>query len=150
MNDDYKDPELDNHFNERHFSISNWPPQSTMKLFHNRSKLKVIKHGRTTGWTAGILNTLLSDSRMIGSDVPYRGYMVHDLPTPVGHPWHFSDKGDSGSIVFSFDGKMVGMLNGGCDDAPFRTITTPIEFICLHLEDLVRMEGLAPPNVSPG
>ena len=53
------------------------------------------------------------------------------VPTlPVWNQGLFSDEGDSGSIVFDVQGRVVGMLDGGVGDKRSDvTYVTPIEWI---------------------
>ncbi len=84
--------------------------------------LIVVKHGRTTGTTIGYTNGLPSVKRTY----PYREHgiekedsweiaVVSDgkVPDQV-----FSDNGDSGSIVLTRDGHILGMLTGGAGPSP--------------------------------
>jgi hypothetical protein len=77
----------------------------------NRS-LRVLSHGRTSGWTCGSLNELRSDIRQV-----YLGY-----PEFVTTEWcvinipglnNFSYHGDSGSTVIDFEGKIIGLIHSG-------------------------------------
>jgi hypothetical protein len=69
----------------------------------------MLKFGRTTGWTVGVSNEIKSDINH-ESGVISKEWCILDksvLPRQV-----FSEKGDSGSFVFDFKGRLGGMLYG--------------------------------------
>lgn len=94
--------------------------------------LIVMKNGGTTGTTVGRANGLESVKRTY----PEYGIVKQDsLEIAVvyygkGHG-RFSDGGDSGSIVVSRDGKILGMLNGGAGPTAEIDVTwlTPFHYL---------------------
>jgi hypothetical protein len=73
-----------------------------------------VKHGATTGTRLGRVNGLESVKRTyseLGID-KQDSLEIAVIYYGRGHD-HFSEKGDSGSIVLTRDGKIVGMLTGG-------------------------------------
>jgi hypothetical protein len=99
------------------------------------NNLVVWKFGRTTHFTFGILSSIpsnyLSTSGIVTDElaiVPYRS-MVSELG--------FSEKGDSGSLVWDTDGYVYGLLWGGPDRSVV-TYVTPIEYV---LEDICQVCG---------
>ena len=85
--------------------------QFTGSIDHEKNRsLRVVKHGRSTGWTCGTLNELRSDCRHVlpgQPDLITTEWCVFNLP----HVEHFSSKGDSGAAVIDFNGKIVGMVH---------------------------------------
>lgn len=91
-----------------------------------------MKNGGTTGTTVGRANGLESVKRTY----PEHGIVKQDsLEIAVvyygkGHG-RFSDRGDSGSIVVTRDGKILGMLNGGTGPTAETDVTwlTPFHYL---------------------
>ncbi|KAF5310844.1 hypothetical protein D9619_008006 [Psilocybe cf. subviscida] len=83
---------------------------------HGEPCLLAIKNGASTGTTIGRVNGIESFVRTFAGDeevttreiavVGYRRHHSHYIP-------RFSHEGDSGAIVVSRDGRIVGLLNGG-------------------------------------
>lgn len=73
----------------------------------DQHSLRVVKHGRTSGWTAGSLNEIKSDCSL--GKTTTTGYCVVNVPELN----RFSYNGDSGSCVLDIDGRIVGMLHSG-------------------------------------
>jgi hypothetical protein len=93
---------------------------------------RVMKYGRTTHWTAGVSNELWSDCQREPGRITTE-WCILDLPS-YGR---FSEGGDSGSIVFDYKGRIVGVLHGG--GAPKSvgmdmTYITPIEWLFENIE----------------
>ena len=79
---------------------------------HGEKCLPVVKNGLATGTTVGRVNALESFTRTYGEN----GCKQTSIEIAVlGHDARrkFSDFGDSGSIVLSRDGRIVGILTGG-------------------------------------
>ncbi|KAK3294584.1 uncharacterized protein B0H64DRAFT_401058 [Chaetomium fimeti] len=92
--------------------------------------LAVFKCGRSTGKTRGELNRIHSSIRMryefdYGDEVIIKGKGLvvvappqytrsHDVSSYSVDP--FGRKGDSGSLVFNYEGKIIGIYIGGQDD----------------------------------
>jgi len=80
---------------------------------HGEKCLLVVKNGLTTGTTVGRVNGLESFTRT------YEEYGIEQTSIEIAVLAYdktrrkFSDPGDSGSIVLSRDGRIVGMLTGG-------------------------------------
>jgi len=95
--------------------------------------LRVIKHGRTSGWTGGEVNGLRSDCQRAEGV-----YSTEICVLNLRHMMVFSHAGDSGSIVFDFKGRIVGMLHGGNASAGVlsmeRTYVTPMEWLVEDIE----------------
>ncbi|OBT75521.1 hypothetical protein VF21_04956 [Pseudogymnoascus sp. 05NY08] len=72
----------------------------------DQESLRVVKHGRTSGWTSGSLNEIRSDCSLEGRTTEYCVVNVPDLN-------RFSYGGDSGSCVLDLNGRIVGMLHSG-------------------------------------
>ncbi len=82
----------------------------------------MLKFGRTSGWTVGVSNEIISDlNREPG--VISKEWCILDQSVLSDHL--FSKRGDSGSFVFDFKGRLGGMLHGGNEDviAPMSYIT---------------------------
>ncbi|OIW22395.1 hypothetical protein CONLIGDRAFT_606949 [Coniochaeta ligniaria NRRL 30616] len=72
--------------------------------------LRVCKRGRTTGSTWGEVNEFMSVARTaVNSEM----VISRHLAVLGFHKTPFSDTGDSGSAIFTPDGKMVAMLDAG-------------------------------------
>ncbi|KAK3297321.1 uncharacterized protein B0H64DRAFT_372705 [Chaetomium fimeti] len=92
----------------------------------------VFKCGRTTGNTRGVLNSIISSVRMsYGDNVPVVGSALVVLspsetsPTGPGSPGCgsapvFGRKGDFGSLVFDYRGKVLGIYVGRQNEGPNR------------------------------
>lgn len=83
----------------------------------------VVKIGRATGVTVGIVNSVRTDVQLPGSPHQTREFVVIGMR---GRP--FADEGDSGAFVILPDGALVGMVVGG-DTKCNLTFVTPIQAI---------------------
>ena len=84
---------------------------------HNMKTLLCVKHGRTTRTTFGRVNGLESFTRHYPKHgTPHNSVEIAVLgyDTSSFQYSKFSDLGDSGSIVLGRDGRIIGMLTGGC------------------------------------
>ncbi|KAF8877737.1 hypothetical protein CPB84DRAFT_1794698 [Gymnopilus junonius] len=107
--------------------------------------LIVMKHGGTTGTTIGSANGLESVKRT--RTYQANGIVEQDSLEIAVVPFYgkgesegrdkFSDKGDSGSIVLARDGKILGMLTGGCGSVQETDITfvTPFWWILEQIKE---------------
>jgi hypothetical protein len=90
---------------------------------HGEKCLLVIKNGLTTGTTVGRVNGLESFTRT------YDEYGIKQTSIEIAVLAYdktrgkFSDPGDSGSIVLSRDGRIVGILTGGAGPTDDTDIT---------------------------
>jgi hypothetical protein len=73
----------------------------------------MLKFGRTTGWTAGVSNEIKSDLQREPGVISKEWCILDKSVIPRKL---FSEKGDSGSFVFDFKGRLGGMIHGGDDD----------------------------------
>ena len=92
----------------------------------------VIKFGKSTGTTVGVVNGIKSDVKVPDSPVLTREYTVVGL-----HGRMFADRGDSGAFVVKADGVLVGMVIAGSLDSNL-TYVTPIEAV---FEDIAAQTG---------
>jgi hypothetical protein len=77
----------------------------------------VVKRGRTTGRTIGLIRSLKLSGRVGGSSRLYsNAFMIES-----GNQDHFSAPGDSGSSVVNLSGDVVGLLWGGYDVFAYAT-----------------------------
>jgi len=112
--------------------------------------IRVLKHGRSSGWTAGSLNEIASDCSRDGGNSSTRELCIinicknKDAKLP-----HFSKKGDSGSLVIDLSGRPVGMMHGGnqLEDWFMAEITyaTPIEWL---LDDIKQQLDLQDADIE--
>jgi len=80
---------------------------------HGEKCLPVVKNGLTTGTTVGRTNGLESFTRIYNEyGIKQNSIEIAVLPYDRAHGT-FSAAGDSGSIVLSRDGRIVGILTGG-------------------------------------
>ncbi|OBT81969.1 hypothetical protein VE02_09313 [Pseudogymnoascus sp. 03VT05] len=104
-----------------------------------KESLRVVKHGRTSGWTAGSLNEIRSDCCFQDRTTEY---CVVNLPGMN----RFSYKGDSGSCVLDLDGKIMGMLHSGNgENQPFGaeiTYVTPMEWLLKDIKETLNTENV--------
>ncbi|KAM0082398.1 hypothetical protein ACKRZS_005382 [Fusarium odoratissimum] len=99
--------------------------------------LFVLKHGRTTGFTIGRANgvhSVLRHAFEIAEEVVSSEWCI------VGFGNAFSDKGDSGAVVFDLEGRVGGMITAGLrkqDNADGFDVTyaTPMQWL---LDDIKR------------
>ena len=91
---------------------------------NGRACLVALKNGGTTGTTIGRVNGLESVKRTVSED----GLIEHDslsiavLSYGEGHGI-FTDVGDSGSIVLTREGNILGMVTGGAGSADGTDVT---------------------------
>lgn len=98
----------------------------------------VWKHGRTTHFTWGITGLVDSDYLWADGITTSREWHIKDAPRGSG----FSQKGDSGALVWDIDGAVVGMMWGVCFSRRL-TYVTPIEVVLADIK-----ETLGARNVS--
>lgn len=82
----------------------------------------VRKVGRTTALTSGTIFA-------ISSPVEVDGKIYNDQILVTAASGKFSDEGDSGAVVVNADTKVIGLLFGGEEVAPFRTFVHPIDTV---------------------
>jgi hypothetical protein len=95
---------------------------------------RVIKYGRTTHWTVGVSNEVLSDCQRENGRIS-KEWCIIDEDTRRERA--FSDRGDSGAIVFDFKGRIAGMIHGGGvlkASGKSMTYATPIEWLFESIE----------------
>ena len=106
---------------------------------HGFPTTRVLKHGRTTGWTAGFVAEIFSDCQR-EEGVITKEICVIDLP--LAYPDStFSAKGDSGSVVIDTKSRIVGVVHGGgtrLSGGKRMSYVTPIEYL---LEEFERALG---------
>ncbi|KAI9800553.1 MAG: hypothetical protein M1825_004102, partial [Sarcosagium campestre] len=91
---------------------------------------RVVKHGRTSGWTAGRMNELRSDCVRERGSLPTTELCIAGIK---GKP--FSHPGDSGSPVMDGRGHLMGILNrGGLSTGQDLTYVMPIEWLVEDVE----------------
>ncbi|KFY28216.1 hypothetical protein V493_03048 [Pseudogymnoascus sp. VKM F-4281 (FW-2241)] len=106
-----------------------------------KESFRVVKHGRTSGWTAGSLNEVSSDCQpKIG--LITQEYCVVNIPGMN----HFSYPGDSGACVLDLDGKIVGMLHGGNGENPSFsaeiTYVTPMQWLLKDIKKTLNADKI--------
>lgn len=74
--------------------------------------LRVLKYGRITHWTAGQSNEIMSNCQRTHGVIT-KEWCIIDKNLGTGSFMVFSDKGDSGAMIFDFSGKIQGMLTSG-------------------------------------
>lgn len=101
----------------------------------------VLKHGRTSGWTAGALNEIRSDCRF-EDGWQTTEYCVVNIPTLNC----FLYQGDSGACVLDRDGRIIGMLHSGNgENVPYGaevTYLTPMEWIIQDIKDTLQTDDV--------
>ncbi|ELR01896.1 hypothetical protein VC83_03942 [Pseudogymnoascus destructans] len=105
----------------------------------DQESLRVVKHGRTSGWTSGSLNEIRSDCSLEGLTTEYCVVNVPDLN-------RFSYGGDSGSCVLDLNGRIVGMLHSG-NGTNVRfgaeiTYVAPIEWLLQDIKETLGTENI--------
>ncbi|KAI9763768.1 MAG: hypothetical protein M1840_009093 [Geoglossum simile] len=96
---------------------------------------KVWKKGRTTGLTRGIVNGLKFVTVEEGKDLPNTWVLV-----VVGTENNrFSDKGDSGAMVVTNGGEIIGLLHSG-HQVQDLTYVTPYDVLVKDIEQVTKME----------
>lgn len=105
----------------------------------DQESLRVLKHGRTSGWTGGSLNEIRSDCCLGKRTTEYCVVNVPGLN-------RFSYEGDSGSCVLDLDGGIVGMLHSGNGtDKQFGseiTYVAPIEWVLDDIKETLKTENV--------
>lgn len=100
---------------------------------HCHPSLRVLKCGLKTGWTIAEAASIRSDCQRT------RGHISMEIFIPNAFALaQFSAVGDSGSIVFDFRGRAVGMIHGGNakegSTENIATYATPIEDLLKDIE----------------
>ncbi|OBT75525.1 hypothetical protein VF21_04954 [Pseudogymnoascus sp. 05NY08] len=109
----------------------------------DRESMRVVKHGRTSGFTAGSLNEIRSDC--------YNGGFETIELVVVNIPGlnNFSFRGDSGSCVVDLDGRIIGLLHHGNDEKSHSlaemTYVTPMAWILADIKDTLQTEDVVIP-----
>lgn len=91
------------------------PPKSNRLSELSTSKIvggkieHVLKRGRTTGVTVGVIDCLETMIRL--SDTPMKAWKIY-----APNMTNFCQPGDSGSFVLNHEGQLQGLLFGGWDD----------------------------------
>lgn len=86
--------------------------------------LRVLKYGRTTHWTAGISNEIMSDVN--------RSFGVAKQWLIIGQQYFFSAPGDSGAVVVDYRNRILGIVSDfGALTGPGHSMSyaTPIEWV---------------------
>jgi hypothetical protein len=94
--------------------------------------LRVMKYGRTTRWTAGVSNEILSDCQRDSGMISKEWCIIN-----LSHANPFSEKGDSGAVVIDYKGRIGGILHGeGCtlSDGREFTYVTPLHWLFSDIE----------------
>lgn len=92
----------------------------------------VVKFGKSTGITVGVVSGIKTDSRLPDSPAETCEYTVVGIGGRK-----FANRGDSGAFVVQADGALVGMILGGCPDSKV-TFVTPIDAV---FEDIKAQTG---------
>jgi hypothetical protein len=110
---------------------------------NNRPCLLVVKNGGATGTTIGRANGLVSVKRtfaeygIVEQDSLEIAIISYGKDRPYGkHHGRFSDKGDSGAIVLTRDGNILGMLNSrrGSTEETDVTYVTPFWWLLQRIK----------------
>jgi Peptidase family S64 len=96
---------------------------------------KVWKKGRTTGLTRGIVNGLKFVTVGEGEELPNTWALVV-IGTESNR---FSDKGDSGAMVVTNGGEIIGVLHSGHLVRDL-TYVTPYDVLVKDIEQVTKME----------
>lgn len=97
--------------------------------------LRIGKRGRTTGLTWGQGNQITSVTRE-----NFNGQHINSLHWPVQSISRsaFSARGDSGAVLFTADGHLAAMIDGGSGEGRLKqfdvTYATPLEWIRDHIK----------------
>ena len=104
-----------------------------------KASLRVAKHGRTSGWTAGSLNEIRSDCCF--QDLTTE-YCVVNIPGMNRFSYH----GDSGACVLNLEGEIVGMVHSGNGEKPpfgaEITYVTPMEWLLKDIKEVLNTENV--------
>ncbi|KAL1726219.1 hypothetical protein EV714DRAFT_255093 [Schizophyllum commune] len=95
---------------------------------YNKKCLLVVKTGALTGTTVGRVNGLESFTRIYddhGAHHTSTQFAVLCLERNITHFSCFAEQGDSGSIVLTGDGRIVGLLTGGAgpSESPYNAVS---------------------------
>jgi hypothetical protein len=99
---------------------------------------RVLKHGRTTHWTAGVVNEIKSDCQREQGEI-ITELCVLNLIKRV----EFTRPGDSGTLVIDYHGRAVGVAHGGGTPLSEGTeyhYVTPIEWLFEDIKDTLVAE----------
>lgn len=101
--------------------------------------MRVVKCGRTTGWTMAEVASIRSDCQRTEGIISTEIFIPDSRASA-----QFSTLGDSGSIILDFGGRVVGMIHGGNgiegSTENIATYATPIEDL---LKDIEKELGVA-------
>jgi hypothetical protein len=100
--------------------------------------LRIVKCGRTTGWTIAEAGGIKSDCQRTMGTISTEMFIPDPSPSAP-----FSAVGDSGAIIFDFRGRAVGMIHGGNviqgSNEKIASYATPIEDL---FEDIQQQLGV--------
>lgn len=95
--------------------------------------MRVVKCGRTTGWTISEVSGIKSDCQRTKGSISTEIFIPDARASAP-----FSTGGDSGSMIFDFQGRVVGMIHGGNaiegSTEKIATYATPIEDLLKDIE----------------
>jgi hypothetical protein len=101
---------------------------------------RVVKHGRTTGWTAGVVNELTSELQRAPGEIS-RELCVINMPSDR----EFTKGGDSGALVIDYHGRIVGLVHGGGSPVGSGSnfhYVTPIEWLMEDIISVLQAQGI--------
>lgn len=100
---------------------------------------RVLKFGRTTRWTAGVVNELGTDCMRDGL-VSTEMCVLDFAKALYGDIFpEFSVKGDSGAPVIDYHGRLVGIFHGGQTTGKPFSYVTPIEWLFESISEATGM-----------
>ena len=99
---------------------------------------RVLKHGRSTHWTAGVVNEIKSDCQRELGEISTELCVLNRTRNA-----EFTRRGDSGALVIDYHGRAVGVAHGGgallsgCTQFHY---VTPIEWLFEDIKDALMAE----------
>lgn len=109
----------------------------------DRESIRVVKQGRTSGFTAGSLNEIRSDC--FNGDFETTELVVVNIPGLNS----FSFRGDSGACVVGLDGKIIGILHHGNNQKSHplaeMTYVTPMTWVLADIKETVKTDDVVIP-----
>jgi hypothetical protein len=99
---------------------------------------RVIKYGRSTKFTVGVSNELVSDCQREPGHITKEWCIIDEGLTREGP---FSKEGDPGAIVFDYKGRIAGMIHGGGvpkSSGRSMTYATPIDWLVENIEQTLK------------
>lgn len=122
-------------------------PQTARVLSVDDLGVSLQKTGRTTGYTEGVVESLFATTRVQYDLFKQATFVDQIIASQPSSKEPFSDGGDSGSLIYDSNKRVVGLLFAGSEGTgaePATTIINPINFVLSQLNISLLSSGDQP------